>query len=107
MKYKKLGPHFFISSRFPGRALTAASDARWSCEVSARYVPAFGIGPSGPFSDGLIAATALRHGLTIVSRNLADLETTGALLSNCWVPEEAGWSTTTTLDRKADGHLSK
>jgi predicted nucleic acid-binding protein len=34
--------------------------------------------------DALIAATALVHGLTIVTRNVADFEPTGAALINPW-----------------------
>ena len=35
--------------------------------------------------DALIAATALVHGLTVVTRNLADFEATGVPLLNPWV----------------------
>lgn len=35
-----------------------------------------------PVIDGLIAATALVHGLTVVTRNVADLEPTGVPLLN-------------------------
>jgi predicted nucleic acid-binding protein len=35
-------------------------------------------------SDGLIAATALRHGLHVMTRNVSDFEDTGALLVNPW-----------------------
>lgn len=34
--------------------------------------------------DALIAATALVHGLTVVTRNIADFRATGALLLNPW-----------------------
>ena len=34
--------------------------------------------------DALIAATALEHGLTVVTRNLADFAATGAPLVNPW-----------------------
>jgi toxin FitB len=34
--------------------------------------------------DAIIAATALVHGMTIVTRNLADFETTGAPTINPW-----------------------
>ena len=34
--------------------------------------------------DGLIAATALRHGLHVVTRNVRDFEPTGALIINPW-----------------------
>ena len=35
-------------------------------------------------TDGLIAATALRHGLRVMTRNTADFEPTGVLLVNPW-----------------------
>ncbi len=35
-------------------------------------------------SDGLIAATARRHGLHVITRNEADFEASGALLLNPW-----------------------
>ncbi len=35
-------------------------------------------------SDGLIAATARRHGLHIMTRNTKDFEATGAVLINPW-----------------------
>ena len=38
-------------------------------------------------SDGLIAATARRHGLHVMTRNLADFEPTGAMLINPWEDE--------------------
>ena len=37
-----------------------------------------------PIRDGLIAATALVHGMTIVTRNLVDFEPTGAITLNPW-----------------------
>jgi predicted nucleic acid-binding protein len=37
-----------------------------------------------PYPDGLIAATALVHDLTIVTRNVADFRRTGVLLLNPW-----------------------
>ena len=37
-----------------------------------------------PASDGLIAATARRNGLYIMTRNTADFEPTGVLLLNPW-----------------------
>lgn len=39
-----------------------------------------------PFRDGLIAATALVHGMTVVTRNLADFEATGVAMLNPWDP---------------------
>ncbi len=35
-------------------------------------------------ADGLIAATALRHGLHLMTRNIKDFQETGALLINPW-----------------------
>lgn len=37
-----------------------------------------------PATDGLIAATALRHGLRVMTRNTTDFESTGVLLLNPW-----------------------
>jgi toxin FitB len=37
-----------------------------------------------PTSDGLIAATALTHGLNVATRNVKDFEPTGALIINPW-----------------------
>lgn len=34
--------------------------------------------------DGLIAATALHHGLSVVTRNVADFDASGATLLNPW-----------------------
>ncbi len=38
-------------------------------------------------NDGLIAATARRHGLHIMTRNIADFEPTGAMLIDPWGEE--------------------
>ena len=39
-----------------------------------------------PIRDCLIAATALVHGMKVVTRNVADFEMTGVGLINPWVP---------------------
>ena len=39
-----------------------------------------------PFIDGLLAATAKVHGLTLVTRNIADVARTGVSLLNPFVP---------------------
>ena len=41
-------------------------------------------GKSIPVSDGLIAATAKRHGLHIMTRNISDFDGTGTMLINPW-----------------------
>jgi len=46
-----------------------------SCEKKGESIPAV---------DGLIAATALRHGLHLMTRNVAHLEQTGVMLVNPW-----------------------
>ena len=38
-----------------------------------------------PVRDGLIAATALVHGMTVVTRNVADFAPTGAATLNPWL----------------------
>jgi len=37
-----------------------------------------------PFRDGLIAATALVHGMTVVTRNVDDFQSTGVTILNPW-----------------------
>lgn len=38
----------------------------------------------GPAMDSLIAATALVHGMTLVTRNVADFQSTGVMILNPW-----------------------
>jgi predicted nucleic acid-binding protein len=38
-----------------------------------------------PVRDGLIAATAIVHGMTVVTRNVADFEPTGVPTLNPWI----------------------
>ena len=42
-----------------------------------------------PAIAGLLAATAQRHGLHVMTRNVADFEPAGVLLVNPWAAEEA------------------
>jgi len=66
-----------IETTFADRVLTVDARAarRWG-ELSA--------GRSLPVIDTLIAATAIAHGLTLVSRNTRDLESTGVPLVDPW-----------------------
>ncbi len=45
------------------------------------------VGKTVPANDGLIAATAQRHGLHIMTRNTEHFEPTGVLLVNPWLDE--------------------
>jgi toxin FitB len=38
-----------------------------------------------PIADGLIAATAIQHGLRIYTRNVEDFAMTGVLVTNPWI----------------------
>lgn len=52
----------------------------WS-QITARAATA---GRVVPMADGLIAATAIRHGLHIMTRNTSDFQATGASLIDPW-----------------------
>ena len=43
-------------------------------------------GRTVPAIDGLIAATAIRHNLAVMTRNTEDFEPTGAKIINPWTP---------------------
>ena len=66
-----------VKPGFSGRILAMDADVAVACAVL--HVP-------DPVSerDGWIAATALAHGLTVVTRNVADFGGTEALLLNPW-----------------------
>jgi predicted nucleic acid-binding protein len=71
-----------LGSRFSGRILSvdAAIADRWgllAAEAKLRGKPLSAI-------DGLLAATALQHNLTIVSRNLSDFASAQASVLNPW-----------------------
>ena len=55
----------------------------------ARRCAALHIPDPRPERDALIAATALVHGLTVVTRNLADFEPMGVVVLNPWAPPTA------------------
>ena len=50
----------------------------------ARRCAALHVPDPRPIRDGLIAATALVHGMTVVTRNVADFASTGVPLLNPW-----------------------
>lgn len=62
---------------FEGRVLPI--DAQVARRSAVLHVP-----DPRPERDALIAATALTHGLTVVTRNVGDFEPTGATLLNPW-----------------------
>lgn len=66
-----------VKPGFAGRVL--AMDAAVAIVCAALHV-------RDPVSerDGWIAATALAHGLTMVTRNVADFEATGVLILDPW-----------------------
>ncbi|MGH7023825.1 MAG: PIN domain-containing protein, partial [Caulobacteraceae bacterium] len=51
----------------------------------ARRCAALHVPDPRPERDALIAATALTHGLTVVTRNIADFEPTGVAVLNPWL----------------------
>ncbi len=69
---------------YRGRLLAVDREtvAVWG-EITAR---AEALGRILPIADGLIAATALQHGLRIYTRNTEDFEVTGVMLTNPWSP---------------------
>jgi predicted nucleic acid-binding protein len=78
-----------------GMALRAWLDAQVMPEFSSRTLPidadvarrCASLHVPDPRSerDALIAATALVHGLTVVTRNIADFDKTGVRLINPWI----------------------
>ena len=62
---------------FAGRILSV--DTAVAQRSAALHVP----DPS-PFRDSLIAATALVHGMTLVTRNVADFQSSGVSIFNPW-----------------------
>jgi predicted nucleic acid-binding protein len=67
---------------FSGRVLPIDESValRWA-QIAARAEQS---GRPGSFADGLIAATALDRGLTLVTRNVTDFEPFGVSLLNPW-----------------------
>lgn len=71
-----------LRQSFSGRVLPIDESAalRWA-EIAARAEQA---GRPGSLADGLIAATALDRGLTLVTRNVTDFEPFGVSILNPW-----------------------
>ena len=68
----------YVMPAFSGRILDIDTTiARRSAQL---HVP-----DPRPVRDGLIAATALVHHMTVVTRNVADFEPTGVAVLNPWV----------------------
>ena len=66
---------------FAGRILPV--DAPVAQRSAALHVP-----DPNPFRDSLIAATALVHGMTVVTRNVSDFESTGVPILNPWEAQQ-------------------
>jgi toxin FitB len=72
-----------ILPRFEGRILAVDTAVAQRC--ARLHVP----DPRGE-RDALIAATAMVHGLTVVTRNVADFKSIGVALLNPWIVEQVG-----------------
>ena len=59
-------------------------DAAVAVRCASLHVPV-----SAPLKDSLIAATALVHDMTVVTRNVVDFAPTGVRLLNPWIPLSA------------------
>jgi predicted nucleic acid-binding protein len=72
-----------LQARFSGRILSIDASVvdRWGLLAAAKF-------RGKPLSaiDGLLAATAIHHNLTIVSRNVGDFTNTQAPVVNPWEP---------------------
>jgi predicted nucleic acid-binding protein len=66
-----------VKLEFEGRVLPVDTAVAQHCAT--RHVP-----DQRPERDAMIAATALAHGMTVVTRNTADFEPTGVALLDPW-----------------------
>ncbi len=67
----------YESRILPVDAVVASLWGRLAGELARRGAPT-------PMADGLIAATAIRHGLRLATRNIADFKSFGVDLVNPW-----------------------
>lgn len=72
-----------LRSRFAGRLVEI--DERIAAEWGRIQARAELSGNTLPAIDGLIAASALAHRLTVVTRNVTDMEASGVALFNPWI----------------------
>ena len=71
-----------VMARFEARILPVDVDvARWWGKLSGE---ALARGVTLPIIDALLAATARRHGMAVVTRNVKDLERCGVEIVNPW-----------------------
>ncbi len=68
----------YVLPSFEGRVLPI--DIAVALRSAKQHVP-----NPRPFRDGLIAATALVHKMTVVTRNARDFETSGVPIINPWI----------------------
>ncbi|MFH0934624.1 MAG: type II toxin-antitoxin system VapC family toxin [Pseudomonadota bacterium] len=68
----------YVLPAFAGRILPVD-------ETVARRGAVLHVPNPAPVRDSLIAATALVHGMTVVTRNASDFETMGVMLLNPWL----------------------
>jgi hypothetical protein len=73
----------YVLPAFAGRILSV--DTAVAQRSAALHVP-----DDSPFRDSLIAATALVHGMTIVTRNVADFQSSGVSILNPWEARQPG-----------------
>jgi hypothetical protein len=71
-----------LRKRFAGRILSIDIEASEQWGLTCAQTEKRGL--SLPVVDGLIAATALAHGLIVVTRNTSDMEPSGVPLLNPW-----------------------
>lgn len=73
----------YVLPAFAGRILSV--DTAVAQRSASLHVP-----DPRPFRDSLIAATALVHGMTIVTRNVADFQSSGVSILNPWEARQPG-----------------